>query len=242
MNRLSLNSKNMKFKTVIKLSALAAVLSISVIGCRKGLEKTTPLPGRGAIDVPPPGPAGPIGGNTGTQTATKTDDIPGGVKPIETGVTTGLPVPPPPVVPTVDPNKSIPLSGNPSSWVESADQIFKGETVYFDFDKSTLKSSEVSKVEHVASGMKGLTGKGLRIQGHCDERGTEEYNRSLGERRALAVREALVRAGVDPNIVDTISYGEDRPADPAHNEAAWSKNRRGEFMVIEPPTAATNIK
>jgi len=69
--------------------------------------------------------------------------------------------------------------------------------------------------------MKGRAGKALRIEGHCDERGTEEYNRSLGERRALAVRESLIHAGMDANLIDTISYGEDRPADPGHDKDAW---------------------
>jgi peptidoglycan-associated lipoprotein len=132
------------------------------------------------------------------------------------------------------------LNGDLASYLPDADQPFKS-AVYFDYDKSTIKSGEISKVEHVAKTIKGMAGKALRIEGHCDERGTEEYNRSLGERRALAVREALVRAGVEANQIDTISYGEDRPADPGHNEAAWSKNRRGEFIVIVPPNAtATN--
>src|SRR5205814_9623838 len=98
----------------------------------------------------------------------------------------------------------------------------------------------IAKIGRVASGIEARAGEGLGIEGHCDERGTEEYNRSLGERRALAVREALMRAGVDSNIIDTISYGEDRPVDPGHNEAAWSKNRRGEFIVIEPGGPATS--
>ena len=74
----------------------------------------------------------------------------------------------------------------------------------------------------------------LLIEGHCDERGTEEYNRSLGERRALALREALQKAGVDSLRVKTISYGKDKPADPAHDDAAWTKNRRGEFILLHP--------
>ena len=74
----------------------------------------------------------------------------------------------------------------------------------------------------------------LLIEGHCDERGTEEYNRSLGERRALAVREYLVRLGIQASRIRTISYGFDRPVDNGHNEAAWSKNRRDEFIVLMP--------
>jgi hypothetical protein len=78
----------------------------------------------------------------------------------------------------------------------------------------------------------------LLIEGHCDERGTEEYNRSLGERRALALREALAKAGVSPDRVRTLSYGKDKPADPGHDESAWSKNRRGEFILLHPKAGA----
>ena len=71
----------------------------------------------------------------------------------------------------------------------------------------------------------------LEIDGHCDERGTEEYNRSLGERRALALREELLRLGIDPMRIDTVSFGKDKPVDPGHDEAAWKLNRRGEFLL-----------
>ena len=76
----------------------------------------------------------------------------------------------------------------------------------------------------------------MRIEGHCDERGTEEYNRSLGERRAQSVRETLVRLGMDASMIQTITMGEERPAVPGHEEAAWSKNRRGELLLLSPPT------
>src|SRR5215469_6802363 len=82
-------------------------------------------------------------------------------------------------------------------------EIFKSDTVHFDYDRSSVKDSEKSKVSHVAEYMKSHPGTAVQIDGHCDERGTEEYNRSLGERRALALREQLVSLGVDPNIIDT---------------------------------------
>jgi peptidoglycan-associated lipoprotein len=71
------------------------------------------------------------------------------------------------------------------------------------------------------------------VEGHCDERGTAEYNRALGERRAGAAREELVRMGVEAERITTISYGKDRPADPGHDEASWAKNRRCEFSAIK---------
>jgi peptidoglycan-associated lipoprotein len=127
------------------------------------------------------------------------------------------------------------------NWVEDAEQPFKEDTIYFDYDKSTIKSSQTAKLDRIAAALKSRPGKGLRIEGHCDERGTEEYNRALGERRALAAREYLVlQKGLDASVIDTISYGEDRPADPGHNEAAWSKNRRDEFILLKPPGGGTN--
>ena len=238
MNRLSLQTNTMKCITVIKVSALAVVLSLTIVGCRKGLEKTTPLPGRGIASVPGPEPMGPINPGPGTATTTASDNNTTAIKPPDEGTRT-VPIP---TTPATDLSKPVPLSGSHEGWVADSDenQIFKSKTVYFDFDQATVKPSEVSKVQEVASGMKSLAGKALRIEGHCDERGTEEYNRSLGERRALAVRENLIRAGVDPNLIDTISFGEDRPSDPGHSESAWKKNRRGEFIIIVPAAPATS--
>jgi peptidoglycan-associated lipoprotein len=86
-------------------------------------------------------------------------------------------------------------------------------------------------LETVAAYLKANPGK-LVVEGHCDERGTAEYNRALGERRAIAARNELVKLGVDTGRVSTISYGKDRPADPGHDETAWGKNRRCEFVVV----------
>jgi len=107
-------------------------------------------------------------------------------------------------------------------------------TVYFEFDSSVVKASEEGKVADVAAELKSNMNNALRIEGHCDERGTEGYNLALGERRALALREALVADGVSPDRIQTISYGEERPADPNHDEIAWSKNRRGVFILLRP--------
>ncbi len=114
-------------------------------------------------------------------------------------------------------------------------QALKAETVYFALIARLCSASEKPKVAAVADYLKANPGKAVRVEGNCDERGTEEYNRALGERRALAVREELVRLGVDPSRVDTISYGKDRPVDPGHDEAAWRKNRRDDFVVLSPP-------
>jgi peptidoglycan-associated lipoprotein len=103
--------------------------------------------------------------------------------------------------------------------------------VYFDYDSAKVRPNEVSKIETVAAQLKSGTGK-LVVEGHCDERGTAEYNRALGERRAQAVREELIRIGVSADRISTVPYGKDRPADMGHDEAAWAKNRRCEFVVV----------
>ncbi|MGC8829247.1 MAG: peptidoglycan-associated lipoprotein Pal [Verrucomicrobiia bacterium] len=113
-------------------------------------------------------------------------------------------------------------------------EFFRAQIVYFDFDRSAIKESEKSKLDFVAKYLKENNETKIQIEGHCDERGTEEYNRALGERRALAAREYLINAGVSGTRIYTISYGEDKPADPGHNEAAWAKNRRCEFILYRP--------
>jgi peptidoglycan-associated lipoprotein len=128
-------------------------------------------------------------------------------------------------------------SNDPDShkgWLENA-EMFKAETVHFDFDSTVVKSGEKGKVARVADYLKSHSADAVRVEGNCDERGTEEYNRSLGERRALALREELVRLGIEPSRVDTVSYGEDRPVDTGHDESAWRKNRRGDFILLSPP-------
>ncbi len=114
-------------------------------------------------------------------------------------------------------------------------EILKANTVHFDFDSSVVKSSEKANISAVADHLKGNASAAVEVAGNCDERGTEEYNRALGERRALAVREELLTLGIDGARVVTISYGKDRPVDPAHDESAWKKNRRGDFVLLTPP-------
>jgi peptidoglycan-associated lipoprotein len=103
--------------------------------------------------------------------------------------------------------------------------------VYFDYDKSNIKPEFQPVLESIGKWMSARPDRNLLIEGHCDERGTDEYNLALGERRALAVRRYLVALGVTADRVHTISYGEEMPAVPGSTEAAWAKNRRAEFKV-----------
>jgi peptidoglycan-associated lipoprotein len=127
------------------------------------------------------------------------------------------------------------LSGDLAERFNFDRETLAAQTVYFEFDSSAIKSSERSRVEAVATYIQATAGVSLLVEGHCDERGTEGYNDALGERRALAVREMLVlQFGVDGNRVTTRTYGEHRPADPGKTDAAYAKNRRGEFVVLLP--------
>lgn len=111
--------------------------------------------------------------------------------------------------------------------------VTKGQfaPVQFGFDRFDVSSSEMPKVQQVAQAMRD-TRNDLIIAGFTDERGTAEYNRGLGERRALAVREALISQGISGSRIQTVSFGAELPVDPASNEAAWALNRRAEFGVI----------
>jgi peptidoglycan-associated lipoprotein len=104
------------------------------------------------------------------------------------------------------------------------------DPVYFDFDQAGIKSRERGKLKEVAQCLKGENVAPLSIEGHCDERGTEEYNMALGERRANSAKKYLSRLGVEDGKVQTTSYGKNRPASDGSNERSWSKNRRTEFV------------
>ena len=112
-------------------------------------------------------------------------------------------------------------------------QGVKFAPVYFAFDSYALPPSEVSKVEQVAQHLQQNAGHVLVVEGHCDERGSNEYNLSLGENRALAVRSYLVNLGVAADRIQTRSYGEEKPAVAGSGEEAWHLNRRGEFALFQ---------
>jgi peptidoglycan-associated lipoprotein len=108
---------------------------------------------------------------------------------------------------------------------------FMTERVYFDFDKSMLKLEAQSLLKKKAEWLKANSNTKLLIEGNCDERGTPEYNLALGERRAESAKKFLVDLGIDAKRISTISYGEERPMDPRHNEEAWAKNRNDGFVI-----------
>lgn len=105
--------------------------------------------------------------------------------------------------------------------------------IYFGFDSDVLQVQAKEELQKIGAWLSQNPDKKIRIEGNCDERGTDEYNLSLGERRAVAAKNYLVSLGISPRNIITISFGEEKPADPAHNEAAWAKNRRDEFNLVE---------
>ena len=143
--------------------------------------------------------------------------------PIEEPVVTVVDTTPPPPPPPVD------TTPPPPPTIKEGDFV----TVYFDFDKYNIRGDQKVALDNNARVMKEFPTAIIKIEGHCDERGTVEYNLALGDKRANAAKEYLVNLGIKENRIETISYGKERPADPAHNEAAWAKNRRADFRVIK---------
>jgi len=109
-------------------------------------------------------------------------------------------------------------------------EIFKN--IYFDFDKYDLKLDAIKTLKKIGDYMRKHSDVKILIEGHCDERGTREYNLVLGEQRSLSARNFLINYGISPKRLYTVSYGEDKPADPRHCEEAWAKNRRCEFKIV----------
>jgi len=105
------------------------------------------------------------------------------------------------------------------------------EDIYFDFDKSTLTPAAQDNLLRKAEWLRENADATVTIEGHCDERGTNEYNLALGDRRAESAKAFLSDLGIDPSRLTTISYGEERPVDPRNMEEAWAKNRRDHFVV-----------
>ena len=203
----------MKLNQIILPLVLALAATLATTGCKKGPVKTTIIPGHNA----------PLVGNGDGQGTLPSAGTLGGGETPGTGAGTqigGGPLPDNWTVDMMNPDRA----------------ALAAYTVYFKFDSTVAQDKEKAKanIASVAQALASSPNDKLLIEGNCDERGTEEYNRALGERRALALREALAKDGVDPSRIRTISYGKDKPVDPGHDEAAWAKNRRGDFILLHP--------
>ncbi|HEV2750253.1 MAG TPA: peptidoglycan-associated lipoprotein Pal, partial [Gemmatimonadales bacterium] len=107
-----------------------------------------------------------------------------------------------------------------------------GTLIHFDFDKATIRGEDASILDQKVAILQANPGLRIRISGHCDERGSDEYNLALGNRRAIAAKQYVVSHGIDAGRIETASYGKERPTDPGHNEEAWAKNRRDETEIL----------
>lgn len=162
----------------------------------------------------------------------------GEAQPSGMGATTPAPSPPPPVAAPVAPAAPPKVAEEPvrpPAAVAERPVTPPGapplEDAFFDFDKSDLRADAKASLNRNLAWLKANAGIKIALEGHCDERGTNEYNLALGERRAKSVQEYLVAAGIAADRIKTISYGEERPFVLGHDESAWRYNRRGHFAV-----------
>ena len=212
----------MKLNKLVLPLALPLIVVLATAGCsHKYNGKVTNLPTHEAAET---GGAGAGAGGGGQDLNTRpfnSGDAP------SSGIATSQPYAGGPI-------------GTAATWDPANFNIDKTKlaayTVHFKFDSATVEDNEQANITSVSQALTSDPSAKLLIEGHCDERGTEEYNRSLGERRALALREALAKDGVDPERIRTISYGKDQPVDPGHDENAWKQNRRGQFDLCTPKT------
>ena len=105
--------------------------------------------------------------------------------------------------------------------------------VYFGFDSTVVPQGELGKIDAVAQHLTAKTDRVVVVEGNCDERGSNEYNLTLGENRAIIIRNYLVQSGIAADRIQTRSYGAEKPAVDGHDESAWAKNRRGEFAIFQ---------
>lgn len=226
--------QTMKHSIFLKLAAVALLAVVVATGCKKTPKNVTPIHGQATrLGAGTGGPPIVPDNTLNPPLVTPGTGLPGGNVPpgVNTAAIPTNLIPPPQ---GFDPNASQPpveMKGN-----MIVDRLaFAPNTIHFDYDKSVVKASEVGKLQPVIAALKAAPQNHLEIEGHCDERGTEEYNRALGERRALAIRAFLIKNGkISPDRLSTISYGEDKPAELGHTESAWAKNRRGEIILLKP--------
>ena len=197
----------MKTMKLIYPLAFALAIALASTGCKHEPVGVTKIPGTGAAIVGNDNGGGTLSGGGTMQTGSNPNESQG---PIATS------------------SNWVPANYSPDPSALAA------YTIHFAFDSAVIRDSEQANLQAVASALTADPNAKLLIQGNCDERGTEEYNRALGERRALAAREALAKLGIDPMRVRTISFGKDHPVDSGHNEAAWQQNRRDDFVLLHP--------
>lgn len=186
----------------LTLTAAAVACVLTVAACHKNPPPVArPMP-------PPPSPTG------GTSTGTRP------------------PSPPEPVPePTIVPPEPVPNDAISSASLDDLNRNSPLKPVFFELDSSELSQTNQRTLDDNAATLKRYTSWAVTIEGHCDERGTAEYNLALGERRAAAARAYLVSLGISGDRLRIVSYGKEFPFDPGHDDSAYSKNRRAHFVI-----------
>lgn len=195
------------------------------VGCSKKPKNLTPLPA-GQTGAAAPTDSVPLDGTGGTSPGAGrlpgSDTGVGGTDLSNTGAGLG--------------NEGLNPNLDARNKLENR-EIFANDNVYFDFDKFNVKPQYMANITKVADYLKSHPTDSLLVEGHTDDRGTEEYNLALGERRAQSVRDRLVSAGVSGDRITTISYGKEKPAVIGNTEEAFAKNRRGVFVLLSNPAS-----
>ena len=200
----------MPVRSHVHIYCATAMLIVSLIlsGCpkRPAVMEAAPAPIGPAVmapaTTPPPAQLSPSNAETQVTQATP---------PVET--------------PMVQPAMAVQVKSPLAPVAVSLDDVF------FAYDSATIRPAQQAGLNTTVRWLKTNAQAPVRIEGNCDERGTAEYNLALGERRAVAVKEYLLAAGVPADRISTISYGKERPVAPGHDESAWQLNRRGHFVV-----------
>lgn len=164
----------------------------------------------------------------------KTPPVARPMPPPMTGAETAPPAPPPPPSPVAEPVPVPPMPMEDTIGSKSLDDLNRDsplKPLFFGLDRSDVDAEGQVILQANAAVLKQFPSWQITIEGHCDERGTAEYNLALGERRALAARTYLVSLGIPADKVKTVSYGKEFPFDAGHDDAAWSKNRRAHFVI-----------
>ncbi len=214
------------------ITMMVALGLAMAMGCKsQRAVDVTHIPKKETVDGEKPGDSnlgGTNGGNTG-----------GGLGNGNTGGGNGDPVvttndnnpPNPNSNPKDDRNRD--LSSRPGNYVEDREML-KTQAVHFDYDSAVMRPADSDRVALVARYLQSQPAFYLLIEGHCDERGTEQYNLTLGQRRAQSVRDTLMQFGINPERVQTISFGEKVPVIESNDKISYQENRRGEFVVYRP--------
>ena len=197
-----------KFSNVILLTLIAAIL-IAAPACRS--RRTVPPPNTGATVTPPPAPevAPPPVQNTDQTVQPERDFVE--ETPVEEVIPTDI--------------EELNRYARNKGWIRDA---------FYNYDEATLDDAAQSALTSSANWLRSDEGRGynLLVEGHCDERGTEQYNLALGDRRANSAKEYLVTLGIDAGRIRTVSYGEERPFEEGHDDSAWSQNRRAHLVLV----------